>query len=141
MIAFDLECSKGHIFEGWFNNLQSFETQNRKKMVSCPYCNDTEIRKVISPVTTRSSSQSDQKKGEQSIDYRKLAKEVVDYIDKNFDDVGTEFAKEALKMHYDVTEKRNIKGSATDDEEKMLKDEGIAFFKIPVPKIDDDKKN
>jgi hypothetical protein len=77
----------------------------------------------------------------QSIDYRKLAKEVVDYIDKNFDDVGTDFAKEALKMHYDATEKRNIKGSATDDEEKMLKDEGIAFFKIPVPKIDDDKKN
>jgi hypothetical protein len=141
MIAFDLECSKGHIFEGWFNNLQSFETQNRKKMVSCPYCDDTNIRKVISPVTTRSSSQSDQKKDVQSIDYRKLAKEVVDYIDKNFDDVGTDFAKEALKMHYDVTEKRNIKGSATDDEEKMLKDEGIAFFKIPVPKIDDDKKN
>jgi hypothetical protein len=141
MIAFDLECSKGHIFEGWFNNLQSFETQNRKKMVSCPYCDDTNIRKVISPVTTRSSSQSDQKKDVQSIDYRKLAKEVVDYIDKNFDDVGTDFAKEALKMHYDATEKRNIKGSATDDEEKMLKDEGIAFFKIPVPKIDDDKKN
>ena len=141
MIAFDLECSKGHIFEGWFNNLQSFETQNRKKMVSCPYCDDTNIRKVISPVTMRSSSQSDQKKDVQSIDYRKLAKEVVDYIDKNFDDVGTDFAKEALKMHYKVTEKRNIKGSATDDEEKMLKDEGIAFFKIPVPKIDDDKKN
>jgi len=141
MIAFDLECSKGHIFEGWFNNLQSFETQNRKKMVSCPYCDDTNIRKVISPVTTRSSPQSEQKKDGPSIDYRKLAKEVVDYIDKNFDDVGTDFAKEALKMHYNVTEKRNIKGSATDDEEKMLNDEGVAFFKIPVPKIDDDKKN
>ena len=75
------------------------------------------------------------------IDYPRLAKEIVDYVDKNFDDVGTEFATEALKMHYNVIEKRNIKGSATVQEEKILKEEGIGFFKIPFPKIDDEKKN
>jgi hypothetical protein len=141
MIAFDLECSKGHMFEAWFNNAQSFEEQNTKKMINCPYCNDTNIRKVISPVAMKTSSQPDPKKDMESIDYRRLAKEIVDYIDKNFDDVGTDFAKEALKMHYDVSEKRNIKGSATSEEEKMLKEEGIEFFKVPVPKTDDDKKN
>ena len=141
MIAFDLECSKGHLFEAWFNNIKSFEEQNAKKMINCPYCNDTNIRKVISPVATKTSSQPDAKKNVESIDYRRLAKEIVDYIDKNFDDVGTNFAKEALKMHYDVIEKRNIKGSATTKEEQMLKEEGIEFFKVPVPKIDDDKKN
>ena len=141
MIAFDLECSKRHLFEAWFNNMKSFEEQNAKKMINCPYCNDTNIRKVISPVATKTSSQPDAKKDVESIDYRRLAKEIVDYIDKNFDDVGTDFAKEALKMHYDVTEKRNIKGSATSKEEQMLKEEGIEFFKVPVPKIDDDKKN
>ena len=75
------------------------------------------------------------------IDYQKLAKEIVDYINKNFEDVGSDFAKEALKMHYAVTEKRNIKGSATQEEEEMLEEEGIDFFKVPSPKIDDDEKN
>jgi hypothetical protein len=141
MIAFDLECSKGHIFEAWFNNTQSFEGQKAKGMIGCPYCSDTQVRKVISPVATRTSSQPDTKKDGESIDYGRLAKEIVEYVDKNFDDVGTDFAKEALKMHYDVTEKRNIKGSATADEEKILEDEGIKFFKLSIPKIDDDKKN
>lgn len=141
MIAFDLECSEGHIFEAWFNNTQSFEEQRAKGMISCPYCSDIHVRKVISPVATKTSSQPDAKRDAEAIDYSRLAKEIVDYVDKNFDDVGKDFAKEALKMHYDVAEKRNIKGSATADEEKILQDEGIEFFKLPIPKIDDDKKN
>lgn len=141
MIAFDLECSMGHLFEAWFHNMQSFEQQNAKRMINCPYCNDTNIRKIISPVTMKISSQPDTSKDSTSIDYHRLAREIVDYIDKNFDDVGTDFAKEALKIHYDVTKKRNIKGSATAEEEKMLKEEGVEFFKVPVPKMDDDKKN
>ena len=141
MIAFDLECSKGHLFEGWFNNMKSFEDQNSEKLVSCPFCNDTNIRKVISPVAMRSSSRSEENRDEMIIDYKSLAKEIVTFIDKNFDDVGPDFTKEALKMHYGVIEKRNIKGSATADEEKSLKDEGIDFFKVPVPIIVEDKNN
>ncbi|MBW1888132.1 MAG: DUF1178 family protein [Deltaproteobacteria bacterium] len=141
MIAFDIECSQGHIFEGWFNNTQSFEEQNTKKLVSCPYCNDTNIRKIISPVAMKTSSPADKREAVTPIDYGRLAKEVVEYINKNFEDLGPDFTKEALKIHYGVAEKRNIKGSATANEEKTLEDEGIQFFKIPIPKIDDDKKN
>lgn len=141
MIAFDLECSHGHIFEGWFHNMESFEDQNKKKLVSCPYCDDTRIKKVLSPVRVRTGNQSAEKNEIKPIDYQRLAKEVVDYINKNFEDVGSDFAKEALKMHYAVTEKRNIKGSATAEEEEVLKEEGIDFFKVPIPKIDEDKKN
>ncbi|MBW1888734.1 MAG: DUF1178 family protein, partial [Deltaproteobacteria bacterium] len=75
------------------------------------------------------------------IDYGRLAKEVVEYMNKNFEDLGSDFTKEALKMHYGVAEKRNIKGSATTEEEKTLEDEGIQFFKIPIPKTDNDEKN
>lgn len=141
MIVFDLECSKGHVFEAWFNNTQSFEQQQAKKMISCPFCNNTSVRKVISPVAMKTASQTCAKADMDSIDYGRLAKEIVEYIDKNFDDVGPDFAKEALKMHYNVSRKRNIKGSATGDEEEMLKEEGIEFFKVPVPKADDEEKN
>ncbi len=141
MIAFDLECSMGHSFEGWFHNSESFEEQKGKKLVSCPYCNDTKVKKILSPVVMKTASRKNDGKETRPIDYQRLAKEIVDYINKNFEDVGSDFTKEALKMHYSVTEKRNIKGSATGDEEKVLEDEGIEFFKVPSPKVDDDEKN
>lgn len=140
MIVFDLECSNGHIFEGWFDSLESFEEQNDEGFISCPYCSDSNIRKVVSPVAVKKSHPETQK-APAPIDYQRLAKEIVDYIQKNSENVGPKFAAEALKMHYGVSEKRNIRGSATSEEEKTLKDEGIEFFKIPIPATDDDKKN
>jgi len=141
MIVFDLECSKEHRFEGWFNSIESFEAQNAKNLVTCPYCNDTQVRRVLSPVATKLSPRPEVHKNAGQIDYRRLAKEIVDYISKNFEDVGSDFAKEALKMHYGVAEKRSIKGSATAEEEKILKEEKIEFFKVPFPKIDEDTEN
>ncbi len=64
---------------------------------------------------------------------KQVGKEIVDFVEKNFDDVGCDFAKEALKIHYGVEEPRNIRGVSTKEEEKMLKEEGIDFLKIPMP--------
>jgi hypothetical protein len=139
LIVFDLECGHGHRFEGWFNNTASFEEQNLKKLVTCPICSDTRVRRVLSPVATKTARPEPEKTPDQ-IDYRRLAKEIVDYVNTHFEDVGSNFAKEALKMQYGVSKKKNIKGSATADEEKMLRDEKIDFFKLPIPRTDD-KKN
>jgi hypothetical protein len=139
LIVFDLECGHGHRFEGWFNNTASFEEQSFKKLVTCPICSDTQVRRVLSPVATKTARPESEKTPDQ-IDYRRLAKEIVDYVNTHFEDVGSNFAKEALKMQYGVSEKKNIKGSATADEEKMLRDEKIDFFKLPIPRTDD-KKN
>jgi hypothetical protein len=142
MIAFDLQCSNGHIFEGWFDNLESYEKQNSRKMVSCPHCNDTKIRKVLSPVTSLKAAPAPQPAPDgEKINYKILAKEMVNYINREFEDLGSDFAKEALKIHYGVSKERNIKGSATESEENLLKQEGVQFFKIPHIKTDDDKKN
>ena len=141
MIVFDLECSEGHMFEGWFDDTQAFEDQNSQDMISCPYCDNTEIRKVLSPVAVKRSSKPEVLKEGMPIDYKRLAKEVMGYINDEFEDLGTDFSKEALKIHYGVTEKRNIKGSATKEEEKVLEEEGVQYFKIPIPKIDAGKNN
>lgn len=142
MIVFDLECPNGHLFEGWFDSLESFERQNEQNLVRCPYCDDADIRKVMSPVAIK-RPHAEKTAPQGPIDYQKLAKEVVKYIHNNFEDVGPKFAAEAFRIHYGVSERRNIRGSATSEEEKSLKDEGIEFFKIPVPatKDDDEKKD
>ena len=142
MIVFDLECSSGHVFEGWFDSLESFEEQNKKNLVCCPFCDDSNIKRILSPVAIKKPL-AENHTTQGPIDYQRLAKEVVRYIHDNFEDVGSKFAAEAFKIHYGVSEKRNIRGSATSEEEKSLKEEGIEFFKIPVPNTDDDddKKN
>ena len=62
-----------------------------------------------------------------------ITKKVADFVENNFDNVGTEFATEALKIHYGVSEPRNIRGVSTSLEEKTLKEEGVQFFKVPIP--------
>ena len=106
-------------------------------MITCPFCKDTNITRVFSPVTIK-SSQGEEKQSKVEPDYKKLAIGVMEYIKNNFDDVGSDFAKEALKMHYGVEKKRNIRGSATGEEEEILKEEGIKFSKIPFIKPKDD---
>jgi len=51
--------------------------------------------------------------------------------------VGSDFTKEALKMHYGVIEPRNIRGVSTKEEEKTLKEEGVQFIKVPMPIVPD----
>ena len=140
MIAFDLECSQGHLFEGWFDSLQSFEEQNLEGLVKCPYCDDAEVRKVLSPVAVKTSAPKEVIHPA-AINYQRLAKEVIEYIKENSEDVGTQFAAEALKIHYGASEKRNIRGSATEEEEKTLKEEGVVFLKVPMPVTDPEKSN
>ena len=142
MIVFDLGCSNGHVFEGWFESLESFEDQNASEMVSCPSCEDTRIRRVPSPVAVKKSGFGDRRAAPPTdIDYGKLAQEVVKYIHDHFEDVGPRFANEALKIHYGVTEKRNIRGSATSEEEDTLQREGVDFIKMPLPDKDEDQSN
>ncbi len=139
MIVFDLRCNNGHAFEGWFDNGQSYEDQKKKSLVACPVCNDTSVFRVPSTFAIKSSSQFSEKASEKDSEktcghetkIAELGKKIADFVDKNFDDVGCDFAREALKIHYGVSEPRNIKGSSTDQEEKTLKEEGIQFFKLP----------
>ena len=142
MIVFDLQCLKGHRFEGWFHNTGSFEDQNAKHLITCPVCGDDRIKKMISPVVTCALRSETEKRGEPPpIDYQRLAHEIVEYVNKNFENVGPDFTKEALKMHYGATRKKNIRGSATEEEEKVLRQEKIEFFKIPLPKEEREKEN
>jgi hypothetical protein len=132
MIAYDLQCVNGHAFEGWFEDSKAYQEQKKKKFVSCPVCNTTQVSRIPSTFAIKSSP-IPKKVSLEEENLKRVGKEVVDFIHKNFDDVGCDFAKEALKIHYGVEEPRNIRGVSTKEEEKMLKEEGIDFLKIPMP--------
>jgi len=130
MIAFDLICANGHKFECWFKSGDSFDEQKSIGVIDCPVCHDNHVEKLLSPVAIRKHAGEKQEK----VDPQHFLKQVYEYIDKNFEDVGLNFTREAIKMHYGDSEKRNIKGQTLPNEEKILKDEGIPFLKIPIIK-------
>jgi hypothetical protein len=130
MIAFDLICANGHKFECWFKNGDSFEQQKSQGAILCPVCRDNQIEKALTTFGIRRHGEMKQEK----TDPHQILQQVYEYIDKNFEDVGLDFTREALKMHYGDAEKKNIKGQTLPNEEKILKDEGVPFLKIPIIK-------
>jgi len=135
MIAYDLQCDAGHAFEGWFEDEKAYKSQKKKGLLSCPICNCAEVGRVPSTFAIKSSAGGGHSAPVEmpKINLEQLNKKVVDFVETNFDNVGTNFAKEALKIHYGAAEPRNIRGTSTDEEEKVLKKEGIDFIKFPVP--------
>jgi len=132
MIAYDLQCVNGHAFEGWFEDSDAYQNQKKKGLIACPACNDTQVSRIPSTFAIKSRTMP-AGSSLQEKNLKKMGKEVIKFVEKNFDDVGCDFAKEALKIHYGVEEPRNIRGVSTKEEEKMLKEEGIDFVKIPMP--------
>jgi hypothetical protein len=144
MIVFDLKCSNGHIFEGWFKSITSYQQQMDGGFIACPLCDDKNIEQVPSTFGIKSSppdKNTDKNKVEPANEMEILKQQVIKFVENNFENVGVDFAKEALKIHYGVSEARNIRGVSTETEEKLLKKEGVKFTKIPVPEISDPDTN
>ena len=141
MIVFDLACDCGYTFEGWFQDRHDFEEQHAAALLICPVCGGHKIRKILSPIRFHSASHlpggvSDEgcsADPENIAEVNKALETLQNFVEKNFEDVGTDLAKESLKIHFGVSEPRNIRGITTEAEEKVLQKEGIELLKIPMP--------
>lgn len=55
MIKYTLVCNAAHDFEGWFRNSDDFEMQCSRKLVVCPVCGSTDVRKgLMAPAVSTS---------------------------------------------------------------------------------------
>ncbi len=143
MIVFDLECINGHSFEGWFEDSSTFLQQQKDGQISCPVCNTALVEQKLSPVAVKTSSHSlvEARTRANRTAMVELTERITDFVEKNFENVGSDFTKEALKMHYGATEKRNIRGSTTAEEDKVLDKEGIPVIKFPLPQKPEEDLN
>ena len=145
MIVYDLACSCGYQFEGWFKNREDMDAQLKSFLVSCPSCGGHEVRKILSPISIQVVNGPSVKKqlksslGEhkQELSDKEILSTLQHFVEDNFEDVGTDLASESLKIHYGVKEPRNIRGVTTMAEEETLKEEGVNLLKIPMPVKDD----
>ena len=157
MKVLDLQCSRHHVFEGWFASEDDFQTQLARGLVACPMCADTAVSKKLSAprlnlgagrhealaskeqqTTADQASQSASAVSPSVVDapsaeLQAALLKMVRHVVANTEDVGQNFAHEARKMHYGDAEHRNIRGQASAEETKELLDEGIAVMPLPLP--------
>jgi hypothetical protein len=138
VIIYDLKCDKKHKFEGWFKDLAAFEQQRAQKLITCPLCGSSEVVMMPSTIAVMGKSRElkERKANLADLSPMKMMEMVHDFVSKNFDDVGERFADVALKIHRGEEGRRNIRGVTTEREEETLREAGVDFVKIPVPKFD-----
>jgi hypothetical protein len=137
MIIYDLKCKKNHEFEGWFKDRAAFEEQKKLDLITCPVCGGVGAELVPSTLAILGRDlKTSEKKQSRAIAPLKAMQLLNEYLGKNFDDVGETFSEVAMKIHHGEEEARNIRGTTTHQEEELLREEGVQFFKIPVVKLD-----
>jgi hypothetical protein len=131
MIIYDLQCTEGHTFEGWFKSRDEFDHERDEGRLSCPLCGD--VRISIIPSGGHTPGREKPREAPRGTSPATAFKK---YLEENFQDVGSRFADEAIKMHFGEIDHRNIRGTMTSEEEKDLLEEGVSYLKVPMAKYD-----
>ncbi len=154
-MKFNLRCNLDHDFEGWFPNKDELLKQIGKGLVECPYCGTINVKKTLSSPnistksnkkltdTTKNLNSSSSKLQDvndnfeskntvfNNYELRKIYKNLQKTIEKEFTNVGSNFANEARKIHYGEKKPKNIYGKCSESERVDLEKEGVDFASIP----------
>lgn len=143
MIVFELGCENHHRFEGWFASNEDFDRQLHDKLLTCPMCGSGGIARLphASYVNTGGNGRAESTRRKSfpatSQQYANLGSEIfaklIDHVIETTEDVGRAFPEEARKIHYQEAPERHIRGTASPQEIKALKDEGIDVVALPIP--------
>ncbi len=167
MIAFDLRCSSGHVFEGWFRSSSDFAAQAEAALIPCPTCGDTGVTKaVMAPNIARKGNRSalhsptDVRTPEAAMSpaaapmissgatlppqIAAMAAAVAAAQAEALSHstwVGRSFADRARAMHDGVEDEALIHGQATREEAEALVEEGVSIMPLLVPIIPPELQN
>ena len=151
IIIYDLECEYSHRFEGWFRSNNDFDDQREQKLLTCPECGTSAIRKIPSKINIGNKGTTGNEntaapapphvpanptpaaKGN-SVDVATafvMARQAIQALISHSEDVGDRFVEEARKIHYEEAPIRAIRGQASPEEFEELRDEGIEIIALP----------
>jgi hypothetical protein len=139
MKVLDLRCEHDHRFEGWFGSEDDFVSQLERQLVECPLCGAKTVTRLPSAPRLNVSGLRDtpaaaaNEPTDAVVTGQAEWLRAVRKILKDTEDVGERFAEEARRIHYREVPERAIRGKATRDEAKALRDEGIEVVSVPLP--------
>jgi hypothetical protein len=129
MIQFSLKCDRDHRFDSWFQSADAFDTLHGKGLVTCAVCGSSAVDKAMmaprvskgqaKPLSTPATA------AEQALaDLRRRIEAESDYV-------GSDFAREARRIHEGKAEARSIHGEARADEARALIEDGVSVVPLP----------
>lgn len=148
MIRYALRCECGHDFESWFQSSNAYESQRKRRLVTCPACDSAKVEKAImaprlAAKSTKAAAEPlaapDNSAAASPLAMAPEAQELVtklrelrEHVENNAENVGRRFPTEARKIHYGDSEHRAIYGQATAEETRSLLEEGVEVMPLPL---------
>ena len=138
MIKYALICENNHEFEGWFPDSKEYSRQQNKHMICCPSCDSSAVNKAImAPSVKRKTNKKNKVSKSQEMmpasQAHNLFSRITKYVKKNFQNVGKNFYREALKSEKGQRDDK-FYGTPTDKQVNDLLDKGIDLFHVPKSK-------
>ncbi|NOR61301.1 MAG: DUF1178 family protein [Rhodobacteraceae bacterium] len=115
MIKFNLKCEQGHGFDSWFGSNEDYEKLHGRGLVSCVICGSCKVSKAVMAPRVKAESTAPDLREKPLLD-----------------DVGSNFAEEARKIHYGETPERPIMGQAKIEEARALLEEGVPVLPMGI---------
>jgi hypothetical protein len=153
MIVFDLQCTVGHVFEGWFGSTHDYDDQRKRRLIACPYCGATDVKKAVmapnvaakgnrgsEPERMAVAKAPDPSPAEVKSFLATMAKAQTDMLAKS-EWVGRDFDRTARAMDAGEIDKTIIHGEVTPDEAQALVDDDIAVLPLLFPVTPPHKQN
>ena len=136
MICYSLTCSENHTFDSWFSNAAAYAKLKEQGFLSCTVCGTVKVEKAVMAPNVSSKSKPENKKIQKlsPSPAEKAIAELKNYVQQNSEDVGSNFALIARKMHAGDTPEKNIHGKASLKEAQSLHEDGVPI--IPLPWFD-----
>ena len=136
MIKYKLICKDCETtFDSWFSSSKEYEKLKKRKFLNCHFCNSLNVGKALMSPNLSVSKKSLRDINSSSAKYREIKKKISNYqefIKKNFEYVGENFAYEARSLHYKNKKKtKGIYGTATKEDLNELKEEDIKVEILP----------
>lgn len=129
MIRYDLKCAQGHAFDAWFGSGDDFDKLKSSGLIECSICGGADVEKAV--MAPRVSTTEDRPLSAPATPAEQKVTEMRKHIEENADNIGSDFAVEARKMHAGEVPERAIYGEAKLADAKSLIDEGIPVAPLP----------
>jgi hypothetical protein len=146
MIKYKLKCKSSYClehkdFDGWFQNIESFEKQMNLGLINCPICGGKNILKSLTTPSLKKIKNNKtivkEKNEHGSFENQKLEnittilRSISKELKKNSTFVGDDFVNQARSMKQGIIKEKSIYGHGNKEEIEELRDEGVDVINIP----------
>jgi len=131
MIKYTLTCPEQHVFDSWFSSSADFDRLAAAGHLSCAICGHADIEKALMAPRVAAKESDDKPLSKPASPAEQALRALKDKVEREAEDVGTNFATEARAIHDGEAPARSIYGEARLDEAKKLIEDGVQVAPLP----------